>query len=335
MANEKKPIKLRVAEALQDDVYRGIARIDTEVMKELGIKRGDVIVIKGSRETVAIADRAYPADVGENIIRIDGIIRKNARTGVSENVVIGKADVKEAKKVIIAPAMKGIKVQGNLKPGLLGRALIKGDLVVLGSIQRRKDVMSEEFGDMNDIFGNFDDIFNGMGFGGFRGLQQIKFVVVNTSPGQACVITENTELLLSNKSVEISEENVPEVTYEDIGGLTEEVKKIREMVEVPLKHPEIFEKLGIEPPKGVLLHGPPGTGKTLLAKAVANESEANFFLLNGPECMSKFYGESEKKLRDLFEEAEKNAPSIIFIDELDAIAPKREDVGGEVERRVV
>ena len=335
MANEKKPIKLRVAEALQDDVYRGIARIDTEVMKELGIKRGDVIVIKGSRETVAIADRAYPADVGENIIRIDGIIRKNARTGVSENVVIGKADVKEAKKVIIAPAMKGIKVQGNLKPGLLGRALIKGDLVVLGSIQRRKDVMSEEFGDMNDIFGNFDDIFYGMGFGGFRGLQQIKFVVVNTSPGQACVITENTELLLSNKSVEISEENVPEVTYEDIGGLTEEVKKIREMVEVPLKHPEIFEKLGIEPPKGVLLHGPPGTGKTLLAKAVANESEANFFLLNGPECMSKFYGESEKKLRDLFEEAEKNAPSIIFIDELDAIAPKREDVGGEVERRVV
>ncbi len=335
MTEKNKPIKLRVAEALQDDVYRGIARIDFEIMKELGIKRGDVIAIKGNRETVAIADRAYPADVGENIIRIDGIIRKNARTGVSENVIVSKANIKEAKKVTIAPAMKGIKVQGDLKPGLLGRAVIKGDLVVLGGINRRKEFMNEEFGEMNDIFGNFDEIFNGMGFGGFRGLQQIKFVITGVSPNQASIITENTELTLSNKAIEITEENVPEVTYEDIGGLTDEVKKIREMVEVPLKHPEIFEKLGIEPPKGVLLHGPPGTGKTLLAKAVANESEANFFLLNGPEIMSKFYGESEKRLRDLFEEAEKNAPSIIFIDELDAIAPKREDVGGEVERRVV
>ena len=148
-------------------------------------------------------------------------------------------------------------------------------------------------------------------------------------------ITENTNVVLSSKAVEISDEKIPEITYEDIGGLSEEVKKIREMVEVPLKHPEVFERLGIEPPKGVLLHGPPGTGKTLLAKAVANESEANFLLLNGPEIMSKFYGESEKKLRDLFDEAEKNAPSIIFIDELDAIAPKREDAQGEVERRVV
>ncbi|MFA5855863.1 MAG: CDC48 family AAA ATPase [Candidatus Pacearchaeota archaeon] len=335
MTDKIKTIKLRVAEALQDDAYKGIARIDAEVMKELGIKRGDVITIKGTRETVAIADRAYPADVGENLIRIDGIIRKNARTGVSENVTISRTNIKEAKKVVIAP-QKGVKVQGDLKPGLLGRAIVKGDVVVLGGVQRRKDMMNDEFGDMNELFGNLNEMFGGMGsFPGFRGLQQIRFIITTLSPAQACIITENTEIVLSNKSMEVMEENIPSVTYEDIGGLTDEVKKIREMVEIPLKHPEIFEQLGIEPPKGVLLHGPPGTGKTLLAKAVANESEANFLLLNGPEIMSKFYGESEKKLRDLFEEAEKNAPSIIFIDEIDAIAPKREDASGEVERRVV
>jgi transitional endoplasmic reticulum ATPase len=333
---DKKGIKLRVAEALQDDAYKGIARIDFDVMRDLGIRRGDVISIKGGKETIAIADKAYPADVGEGIIRIDGIIRRNARTGVSENVTINKADVKEAKKVIVAPAQKGIRVQGDLKPGLLGRAVIKGDVVVPGGVNRRRDLLSEEFGDMNDIFGNLNDLFGGMGVGNLSGaLQQLRFVIVNTNPGGACIVTENTEVILNNKAVEISEDNIPEVTYEDIGGLTEEVKKIREMVEIPLKHPEVFERLGIEPPKGVLLHGPPGTGKTLLAKAVANESEANFHLLNGPEIMSKFYGESEKKLRDLFEEAEKNSPSIIFIDELDAIAPKREDASGEVERRVV
>ncbi len=333
---EIKPIKLRVAEALQDDAYKGIARIDFEIMKELGIRRGDIISIKGGRETIAIADKAYPADVGEGIIRIDGIIRKNARTGVSENVIISRANIKEAKKVMIAPAQKGIKVQGDLKPGLLGRAVVKGDIVVLGGVQRRRDLMSDDFGNMDDIFGNLNDVFGGMGFGNLGGaIQQIRFLVVNTVPTQPCIITENTELILSNKNVEIKEENIPQITYEDIGGLTDEVKKIREMVEVPLKHPDVFERLGIEPPKGVLLHGPPGTGKTLLAKAVANESEANFFLLNGPECMSKFYGESEKRLRDLFDDAEKNAPSIIFIDEIDAIAPKREEATGEVERRVV
>ena len=327
-----KPIKLRVAEALQDDAYRGIARIDFEVMKQLGIRRGDIITIKGERETVAIADKAYPADVGEGIIRVDGIIRKNSRTGVSESVIVSKADIKEAKKIIIAPAQKGIRVQGDLKPGLLGRAIIKGDIIVLGGVQRRKDVMNEEFG-MDDIFGNLNDIFGG--FGNLGGVQQIRFIVANTNPNTPCIITENTEVVLSSKTVEISEESIPEVTYEDIGGLTDEVKKIREMVELPLKRPEIFERLGVEPPKGVLLHGPPGTGKTLLAKAVANESEANFILLNGPEIMSKFYGESEKKIRDIFEEAEKNSPSIIFIDEIDSIAPQREEVGGEVERRVV
>ncbi|MFH1325358.1 MAG: CDC48 family AAA ATPase [archaeon] len=336
---DKKTIQLKVVEALQDDAYKGIARVDSEIMRALDIRRGDVILIKGHRETVAIADRAYPADVGEGIIRIDGIIRRNAKTGLGDVVTISKADVREAKKIMIAPAQKNVMVQGepeNLKRGLLGRAVAKGDIVVLGGVQRRRDLISDEFGDLNDIFGNLNDIFGGMGFGNLGGgIAQIKFMVVNSNPSQPVIITENTEVTLNPKAIEISDEKIPEINYEDIGGLREEIKKIREMVELPMKHPEIFEKLGIEPPKGVLLHGPPGTGKTLLAKAVANESEANFILLNGPEIMSKYYGESEKKIRDIFEEAEKTAPTIIFIDEIDAIATKREETMGEVERRVV
>jgi transitional endoplasmic reticulum ATPase len=336
MAKENKT-QLKVVEALQDDAYKGIARIDSEIMRELGVRRGDVILIKGNRETVAIVDRAYPADVGEGIIRIDGILRRNAKTGIGDLVTVSKPEFKEAKKIIIAPAQKGIRVEGDsegLKRGLLGRAVLKGDIVVLGGVQRRRDLFSEMgLGDeLGGIFGEeFGNFFGQLG----GGVSQIKFVVVNTSPNQPVIITENTQLTLSPKAVEISEEKIPEITYEDIGGLTEEVKKIREMVEIPLKHPELFEKLGIEPPKGVLLHGPPGTGKTLLAKAVATESDANFILLNGPEIMSKFYGESEKKIRDVFDEAEKTAPAIIFIDELDSIASKREEAVGEVERRVV
>jgi len=330
---EIKEIKLKVVEALQDDAYKGVARIDPQLMRALGLNRGDVILVKGERETSAIVDRAYPADVGEKIIRIDGLIRRNAKTGVGELVSIGKAITKPAKKVAIAPAQHGMMVHADpemLKSGLIGRAVTKGDIISLGGIHRRRDSMGEG---MPDIFGDLHDLFgSNLGFSGF---QHIKFIVVSTSPGNPCVIDENTEVVLHPKAVEVSEESIPEVTYEDIGGLTDEVKKIREMVELPLKHPEVFDKLGIEPPKGVLLHGPPGTGKTLLAKAVANETESNFILLNGPEIMSKFYGESEKKIRDIFEDAEKNAPSIIFIDEIDAIAPKREEVQGEVERRVV
>jgi len=335
---DNKGINLKVVEAQQDDAYKGIARIDGEVMRELGIRRGDVISIKGNRETIAIVDRAYPADVGEGIIRIDGILRRNAKTGIGEMIKVSKAEIKYAKKIIIAPAQKNVMVQADqdsLRRGLLGRVVIKGDLVVLGGVQRRKDLFSDEFGgELGDMLG---DMLGNIGFGGgnIGGFTQIKFVVVGTNPNQPVVITENTQVTLNPKAVEISEENIPEITYEDIGGLSDEIKKIREMVEIPLKKPEIFQRLGIEPPKGVLLHGPPGTGKTLLAKAVANESEANFILLNGPEIMSKFYGESEKKIRDIFEEAEKTAPAIIFIDEIDAIAPKREDVTGEVERRVV
>ncbi|OYT35859.1 ATPase [Candidatus Pacearchaeota archaeon ex4484_71] len=329
-------IKLKVVEALQDDAYKGIARIDPEIMRKLDLRRGDVIAIKGQRETVAIVDRAYPADMGEKIIRIDGILRRNARVGIGDVVKISEGRFKEAKKVTIAPAQKGISVQADshsLRKGLLGRAMVKGDLIVLGGVQRRRDLMSEDFGEFGDIFG---DLLGGMGFGNLGGtISQIRFVVVNSNPNGPVIITENTEVVLNSKAVEVSEEKVPDITYEDIGGLKEEIRKIREMVEIPMKKPEIFERLGISPPKGVLLHGPPGTGKTLLAKAVANESDAHFILLNGPEIMSKFYGESEKKIREIFEEAEKNAPSIIFIDEIDAIAPKREDAGGEVERRVV
>ncbi|MEK6858440.1 MAG: CDC48 family AAA ATPase [Nanoarchaeota archaeon] len=327
-------VKLRVLEALQDDAYKGVARIDTEVMKTLGLRRGDIIAIKGERETVAIVDRSYPADVGEGIIRIDGLIRKNAKTGIGEMVVIKRVVIKPAKKIAIAPAQPGISVQGDpelFKNGLLGRAMTKGDIISLGGTQRRRDLMGA--GDMSEIFGDLNELFGG-NFG-FAGFQRIKFIVVSTTPNQPVIVTEETEIILNAKAVDMTEENVPDVTYEDIGGLTDEIKKIREMVELPLKHPEVFDRLGIEPPKGVLLYGPPGTGKTLLAKAVANESEANFVLLNGPEIMSKFYGESEKKIRDLFEDAEKNAPTIIFIDEIDAIAPKREEVQGEVERRVV
>jgi transitional endoplasmic reticulum ATPase len=301
-------------------------------MRSLGVKPGDVITIKGSKETVAIVDRAYPADVGEAIIRIDGIIRRNAKTGIGETVTVIKSDIKEAKKVIIAPAQKGIRVQADpelFKRGLLGRAVVSGDIVVLGGTQRRKDLMADSFEDLFDIFG---EAFN-MQFGQFN---QTRFIIANTNPKQPVIITENTEFILNPTAVDIHEERaVPEVTYEDIGGLGEEITRIREMIEVPLKHPEIFNRLGIDPPKGVLLYGPPGSGKTLLAKAVANESEATFILLNGPEIMSKFYGESEKKIRDIFSEAEKNAPAIIFMDEIDAIAPKREDSYGEVERRVV
>ncbi|MBC8500693.1 MAG: CDC48 family AAA ATPase [Nanoarchaeota archaeon] len=328
MADE---IKLKVAESIQDDVNKGIVRIDSSFLRELDIRSGNIVEIKGERTTVAIADRSLPGDMGLNIIRMDGLIRRNAKTTIGEMVTIKKADVKEAKKVTIAPARKGIMIKASaevFKQGLLGRAVTKGDIVSLGGTRRRKNTMAESpF--FQDMFSMLDDTMMGFGLG------DLKFIVVDAQPKQAVLITEHTHVNYSPESVEFEEERIIDITYEDVGGLGSEIKKVREMVELPLKHPEVFERLGIEPPKGVLLHGPPGTGKTLLAKAVANETNANFILINGPEIMSKYYGQSEENLRKKFEDAEKNAPSIIFIDEIDAIASKREESKGEVERRVV
>ncbi|MFH1400122.1 MAG: CDC48 family AAA ATPase [Nanoarchaeota archaeon] len=323
-------VKLKVAEAIQDDVNKGIVRIDSSFMRQINIRPGNIVEIVGERTTVAIADRALPGDIGLNIIRMDGLIRRNAKTSIGEIIEIRKANIKEAKRVVIAPARKGIMIRGNpaiFKQGLLGRAVVKNDIVSLGGSKRRRTTLSDPF--FEDMFGMPDDTMMGFGLG------DLKFVIVDVMPKQAVLITENTQVQFNPEAVELKEEKSIDISYEDIGGLDEELQKIREMVELPLKHPELFERLGIEPPKGVLLHGSPGTGKTLLAKAVANETNSNFILINGPEIMSKYYGQSEENLRKKFEDAEKNAPSIIFIDEIDAIASKREESKGEVERRVV
>jgi transitional endoplasmic reticulum ATPase len=329
--------KLKVAEAIQEDVNKGIVRIDSNTMKSLGLKQGDIIEIKGERITIAIIDRSYPGDIGLNIIRMDGLVRRNAKAGIGEFVIIKKAEVKAAKKVTIAPARKDVYVNASpytFKRGLLGRAVVKGDIVSLGGSRSRRTSMGQ-----NQFFDDkmLDLLENEMGsiLGGF-GFSDVKFIIVDANPRQAVIITDDTDIIYNAEAVELKEEDeLPDVSYEDIGGLEEEIKKVREMVELPLKHPEIFETLGIEPPKGILLHGSPGTGKTLLARAVANETKSHFILINGPEIMSKFYGQSEENLRKKFEEAQQNAPSIIFIDEIDAIASKREETHGEVEKRVV
>ena len=332
---DQQEIKLTVAEAVQDDVGKGIVRMDSKIMKLIGVRPGEVVEIRGEKKTAAIVDRAYPGDIGLDIIRMDGLMRRNSKSGVGETVIIKKTKFERAKKVKVAPAQKNIRIQidpESFKKGVLGRIITKGDIISLGGSQRRRDTLEGDFEEMfrNIMSGGFSS------FGNF-GVGNLKFIIVDTKPtGIPVMITDSTEIVVSEKYEEVSEtETVPEVSYEDIGGLQEEVQKIREMVELPLKHPELFERLGIEPPKGVLLHGPPGTGKTLLAKAVANETNTHFININGPEIMSKYYGESEANLRKKFEEAAKNAPSIIFIDEIDAIAPKREESKGEVERRVV
>ncbi len=326
-------LKLKVAEAVQDDVNKGIVRIDTTLMHEIGVRPGDIVEIEGSRVTVGIADRAYPGDIGLNIIRMDGILRRNARSGIGELAKIRRADIKGAKKVIIAPARKGVMIRASpdiFKQGLLGRAVVKGDIVALGGTTRRRTTfVHSPFEEIFKMLDEVDEDVMGLGF------SDIKFIVVDTLPKGPVIITDLTEVVFNPEAADMVEEPRLDITYEDIGGLSEEIKKVREMVELPLKHPEIFERLGIDAPKGVLLHGPPGTGKTLVAKAVANETNAYFTHINGPEIMSKFYGQSESNLRKKFEEAEKNAPAIVFIDEIDAIASKREELHGEVERRVV
>jgi len=329
VAEKNNSVTLKVGELInRDEIGRGIVRVDSKVMQSLGVREGDVVELGGKRNTGAIAARSYPGDIGLNIARIDGVVRKNVGVSIGENIKIAKSDVKEAKRVVLAPAQKGIMIQMDAEPmkrTLFMRPMSKGDKIrPLPVVKQRGD----------DMLSN--DFFSGLFGGALMGLpRDFEFTVVDTSPAGIAQVTENTEIVIKPEAVEVEEMAIPSITYEDIGGLRDSVDKIREMVELPLRHPELFTKLGIEPPKGVLLYGPPGTGKTLLAKAVANESGANFFSIAGPEIMNKFYGQSEQNLRDIFQDAQKNAPAIIFIDEIDSIAPKRGEVTGEVERRVV
>ena len=320
-------ITLKVAEAIsQKDVGQGIARLDPNVMDDLGIQERDLIEIVGERRTAAIALPSQ-TDIGLGVIRIDGLVRKNSGATIGGEVTIKKTKATEAKKVVLAPIENNIRVQGDVRGLFAGKVMVQGDII--GSqIRAPRPSMNRGF---NSLFDELMDFTPAM--------KEIKFAVVSTNPKDIVIVGPNTEVQLHESPVDVSKlegvGNLVDVSYEDIGGLKEEVKKVREMIEIPLKRPELFEKLGIAPPKGVLMHGPPGTGKTLLAKAVASESDAHFIAINGPEIMSKYVGGSEENLREYFEEAEENSPSIIFIDELDAIAPKREETNGEVERRTV
>jgi len=296
-------VSLRVAEAQSRDVGRGIARIDPKISSEIGFSAGDVVEIHGKKKTVAIYWPGYQEDYGKGIIRIDGYTRNNAGSGIDEKVDVKKVDAKEAKKITIAPT-EPLRITGGeeyLKQILENRVISRGDLIPLGIMGRRINLVVTGF----------------------------------QPPAAAVIVVPSTQVVLSEKPAKALAMEIPRVMYEDIGGLTDEIRKVREVIELPLRYPELFERLGVEAPKGVLLHGPPGTGKTLLAKAVASETNANFASISGPEIMSKFYGESEGRLREIFDSAQENAPSIIFIDELDSIAPKREEVTGEVEKRVV
>jgi len=301
-SNNSKEIILRVSEARPRDTGKRRVRIDVDIMKQLNVEPGDIVEIEGKKKTVAVVWPALPEDQGLDIIRMDGILRKNADINIGDKVIVRKAIPKQATKVKLAPTVHSISVDEGfkkyVKKKLVGTPVIEGDVIVVPVIG-----------------------------------QAVQLTVIDTRPRGIVIISEKTSVDILEKPM--TQINVPKVTYEDIGGLREVVSRIRELVELPLRHPELFARLGIEPPKGVLLFGPPGTGKTLLAKAVATESDAYFVAINGPEIMSKFYGESEQRLREIFEEAKKNAPAIIFIDEIDAIAPKRDEVVGEVERRVV
>ncbi|WP_230741561.1 CDC48 family AAA ATPase [Methanooceanicella nereidis] len=327
---EKAKIRLKVAEADKREVGRGIARINERHIKEIGVSYGDVIQITGRRTTAAIVGSAFPSDMHLDIIRIDGILRHNAGTTLGDYVEVSISKWSEAKKVVLMPVQKGIRIYASpesLQASFLNRPVSQGDIVSTSTYNPpsqsfNSNLMFEEF---------FRDFFSNPSFG----LGEVKLVVASTIPTGIVKITEVTDIQLLPEATEVVKETVPEVTYEDLGGIREAIQKIREMIELPLKYPELFNRLGIDPPKGVLILGPPGTGKTLLAKAVANETEAYFTSINGPEIMSKYYGESEQHLRDVFKEAENNAPAIIFIDELDSIATKRAEVTGEVERRVV
>jgi transitional endoplasmic reticulum ATPase len=312
-------MKLIVKPLKQKDAGRGLAAIDRQAAEELGLESGDFIRIEGSEGTaIARVWPGYPEDRGSGVVRIDGRLRQQASVGIDDRVEVEKVEVKPAKSVTIA-LPQGLGIRGNIDA--LIRRELAGQPVTKGQTVR----LSLGFGFMSA----------GQG-------QAIPLRIAATQPSGTVVITDSTEIDVSQQPAEQIQETDagatgegPSVTYEDIGGLDKELEQVREMIELPMRHPELFKRLGIEPPKGVLLHGPPGTGKTLIAKAVANEIDASFHSISGPEIMSKYYGESEEQLREVFEEAEEGAPAIIFMDELDSIAPKREEAGGDVERRVV
>ena len=295
-------LNLKVAEAFQNDIGRGIARIDSKAKSELGVSTGDIIRLSGKKSALAIVWEAHQDDEGLDMIRMDGILRQNVGVGLGEKVRIDPVQTKVAKRIVLAPQEQvrySVGFDQYVKKRLIGKPVLKGNLLPVG------------------IFGT-----------------SIPLIVTQVFPQGPVMISEETQVQIKKEAVK-EMKNVPNITYDDVGGLRDSIQKVREMIELPLRHPEVFERLGIDPPKGVLLYGAPGTGKTLLAKAVANESDANFYYVGGPEIISKYVGESEERLRKLFAEAQENAPSIIFIDEIDAIAPKREEVTGEVEKRMV
>ncbi|HET6799140.1 MAG TPA: AAA family ATPase, partial [Nitrososphaeraceae archaeon] len=304
MKNNDNYLTLKVAETNPKFVGRGIALIDPKIMEELNLSTGDVIEITGRRKkSYVLLWSSQPTDYGKRLIRIDGYTRSNISVGIDDSVTISKVNnVKKAEQVILSPTeeLNIVGLEEHLPELLEGRVVAKGDTIPLNIMGRK-----------------------------------IGFIITSTTPLDAASLIDNHTEFIIGAVPKASAKGVPRVTYEDIGGLKNEVQKVREMIELPLRHPEIFERIGIEAPKGVLLYGPPGTGKTLLAKAVANETNANFYAIGGPEIMSKFYGESEERLRETFKQAQENAPSIIFIDEIDSIAPKREEVSGDVEKRVV
>ena len=315
-------MKLTVKPLKQKDAGRGLAAVDRESMEELGLENGDYVVIEGRGDqgrAVARVWPGYPEDEGAGVVRIDGRLRQEANVGIDDRIEVEAADVKPAKSVTVA-LPQNLRIRGNIGP--LVRDKLSGQAVTSGQTVP----FSLSFGPM-------------AGSG-----QSVPLKVANTEPDGTVVITDSTDVQISEKPAEQIQgeaaqgsgaEGVPNVAYEDIGGLDDELDQVREMIELPMRHPELFKQLGIEPPKGVLLHGPPGTGKTLMAKAVANEIDAHFQTISGPEIMSKYYGESEEQLREVFEEAEENAPAIVFIDELDSIAASRGEASGDVERRVV
>jgi len=307
-------LTLQVANTRSQDAGGSIARLSNSAMSKIGVAEGDLIELIGKRHTAALAIRPYPEDEGLNIIRLDGLQRVNAGAASGDHIEVRKADARPATKIVLAPAQKNMTLQGSgeaLQRTFLYRPMVAGD-VVSTSVQQRDPNLLQAYG-----------------------LQEIRLLVVSTQPRGVVQVNEQTVVELRPQYEEPKEARRADVTYDDIGGLGSSVDQVREMVELPLRHPELFQRLGIDPPKGVLLYGPPGTGKTLLARAVANETEANFYHIAGPEIMGSRYGESEERLRQVFQEASQNAPSIIFIDEIDSIAPKREQVTGEVERRIV